>query len=526
MQTEDTRIYNLGVELSENKHYLQLENTICYYNYPNANGREMDYGETEEEQAATLAMAQTLVNMPVKAKYTVNAQGLPTFKGHEAKRLPGGEMTTATEKIGTHTKVWIEEKEVTTFDGKQMTLPCLIAQQVVWKDNKNVVAAIKRLFSLDKLNSSWEVDVSNYEYRGGIKYLKEYSFLGNAFLGYEYAQPAYGQDAKVVSIASQEEEDCDYEMMIAEALSRDIIENEVNKLNKDKDKQKQAEGAQEPEQSAEQPKENPTAENGKPEASTVKTPEEGKSEQSEVSKQENPETSAQTEQGEPKAENPQPEHSEDKPENPEGQLEHSTLTEQDINRKLWTMLRDKVGWGWVMFHFPEQHIVWYHKEDALETQFIQVTYEVTDNDVVILSMEDMQFDLPVQELPGALAEKDKQLAEKDKELSELRAYKEQHEQAEAEAKKVQHAQEVASLRKLAQDADCFTEDEMSSTEMSELFENVKVAEVKAMIFDRKMAAAEVAEVGTPPAPKRQLEDDVSATKFDRVGAMRGWLLHK
>lgn len=513
MQDEQNKFVGLDIELSENKHYLELENTICYYNYPNANGREMDYGETEEEQAATLARAQTLVNMPVKAKYATNAQGQPTFKGHEAKRLANGEIITATEKIGTHTETWIEEKTVVTFDGKQMTLPCLVAKQVVWKDNKNVVAAIKRLFSLGKLNSSWEVDVSNYEYKDGIKYLKDYSFLGNAFLGYEYAQPAYGQDAKVISIASQEQAapDCDYdyEMMIAEALSKDLIENEVNKVKKDKDKLEQPE--QEPEapleQSEEQPKEEPSPATAEPEQSEVN-----------ASSAEPKAPAA----GAPSA----PESSEQAPE--QNEPEQSTLmTDRDIRMKLYQLLDRMMGWGNIMFQFPEQHIIWYHKDNELDTQFIQITYQVEDGDVSIVSQEPMQFELPVQELPGALAEKDKQLAEKDQELSELRAYKEQHEQAEAEARKVQHEKDVASLRKLAEDANCFSEEELASAEMAEMFEGVKTAEIKAAIFDRKMSVPEMSEQEVPQMPRQMLEsDDRAQRNFERAKSMRSWLARK
>ena len=72
---ENDRWYAIGIEMSENKHYLELENVVCYYNYPNANGREMDYGNTDEEHEAALSYAKTLVNMPLKAKYTTNQAG-------------------------------------------------------------------------------------------------------------------------------------------------------------------------------------------------------------------------------------------------------------------------------------------------------------------------------------------------------------------------------------------------------------------------------------------------------------------
>lgn len=74
------------IELSEHKSYLELSNLVCFYNSPSLNGLQLDYGETEEEQAEALQKAQTLCLMPVYAKVTVNAKAEPTFAGHEAVR--------------------------------------------------------------------------------------------------------------------------------------------------------------------------------------------------------------------------------------------------------------------------------------------------------------------------------------------------------------------------------------------------------------------------------------------------------
>lgn len=447
---ENDRWYAIGIEMSENKHYLELENVVCYYNYPNANGREMDYGNTDEEHEAALSYAKTLVNMPLKAKYTTNQAGQPTFKGHEAKLQSDGSMTFGTEKIGTHAEVWIEERDVTTFDNKQMRLPCLVAKQIVWKDNKNVVAAIRRLFSLGKLNTSWEVDVTKYEYDNGIKYLKEYSFLGNALLGYEYASPAYGQDAKIVSLSAQEPQE-DYELMIAEALSQDMVEKEVKTLNEEM-----------------------TSEMLKAEDQTQET---------EVSAEEDAQTEAPEENLEQSEENPVEESHEAE----STETEQSALTENDIRGKLYKLLRDKVGWGYIIFHFPEDKTVWYHKEDRLETEFTQVVYEIDGDTITMVSQEDMRFELPVRELPGAIAERDGKIAQLEQEVSELKTYKAQVEAAEAEKKERERQSGIAALRKLATDAACFTEEELNSPEMSALFEGLKMAEVKAAIFDKKMA---------------------------------------
>ena len=105
----------------------------------------------------------------------------------------------------------------------------------------------------------------------------------------------------------------------------------------------------------------------------------------------------------------------------------------------------------------------------------------------MVSQEDMRFELPVRELPGAIAERDGKIAQLEQEVSELKTYKAQVEAAEAEKKERERQSGIAALRKLAVDAACFTEEELNSPEMSALFEGLKMAEVKAAIFDKKMA---------------------------------------
>ena len=169
------------------------------------------------------------------------------------------------------------------------------------------------------------------------------------------------------------------------------------------------------------------------------------------------------------------------------ETEQSALTENDIRGKLYKLLRDKVGWGYIIFHFPEDKTVWYHKEDRLETEFTQVVYEIDGDTITMVSQEDMRFELPVRELPGAIAERDGKIAQLEQEVSELKTYKAQVEAVEAEKKERERQSGIAALRKLATDAACFTEEELNSPEMSALFEGLKMAEVKAAIFDKKMA---------------------------------------
>lgn len=508
------RWYSLGVELSEeNPRYLELEDVVGYYNYPNGNGRQMNYGDTEEEQAATLARAQTLINMPVKAKYAVNALGQPTFKGHEAKFSPTGELVTGTEKIGTHSEVKIEERDVVTYDGKRMHLPCLVAKQIVWKDNKNVVAAIKRLFSLGKLHTSWEVQVSAYTFKDGIKYLDDYAFLGNAMLGYEYSKPAYGEDAKVISLASQDEEGHEnYELMVAEALSQDMIErgNEVNdEVPSIEENNIQVEVPVEQSEAeqheAEAPVE-PTVEQSEvAETPAVEQPEEQPGESS------NEEPAAEVSEEAPEHNEEPVEHSEDTPE--EEGVEHSTLTGRDIVREL----EHEADAGCVIWNFPEEHVAWFHHWEQRETVFTSVTYEVTDGHVVITNREEIELVIPARNINETVGNQEQQIAELKAQVVDLQGYKEKWDASEAAAQKAKHDKEVSELKQLAENAKCFSDKELSA--MADMFEGLRVAEVKAAIYDKKMAAPQMAEV-SEEKPRQNID---SEAPVDRVSLMRSYL---
>lgn len=203
------------IELSENENYIELTNRVCYYNAPNLNNVELPYDDT------SLDKAKTLINMPVVAKYTTNAQGEPTFKGHEVYYDEDGNIYFGTDNIGTHYDVYIQDDTVITdLNGTTQTLPCLFAKYRIWKRNQNVVDAVHRLYDLGKLYSSWEIETISYQYNNGIKTLTDYVFLSNALLGFEYAYPAYGEDAKAIQMSQK-----DSQLLVAEAFSKDIIEN-------------------------------------------------------------------------------------------------------------------------------------------------------------------------------------------------------------------------------------------------------------------------------------------------------------
>ena len=220
MQNERLFLSSKTVDISEADTYLELTNRLCFYNEPNFNDVMLPYDETSEEKA------KTLVNMPVVAKYTQNASGQPTFKGHEAYLDENGEIQFGTDSIGTHTEIYIEEDSVDVH-GETKILPCLFAKYRIWKRKKNVVLAVRRLYEEDKLFSSWEIQTLSYIFKDGVKSLIDYSFLGNCLLGYENSSPAYGDSAKAINMSSAEQF-----LMVAEALSKDIILNKEEEILK------------------------------------------------------------------------------------------------------------------------------------------------------------------------------------------------------------------------------------------------------------------------------------------------------
>lgn len=197
---------------AETEQYLELTNRVCYYNYPNANGVQINYDDD------SLKFAQKLINQPIQGKYTTNSKGEPTFKGHGVIK-DGGKIHFDVANIGIHTDVYIEEATIIAADGSTQTLPCLYAKQIIWTLYHNYVAAVKRLYNEKRLHNSWVITNASYDVIDGVKHLKNYLFRANTFLGYEYSSPAYGESAEVIELSEKSE------LEISEALAKDVIKN-------------------------------------------------------------------------------------------------------------------------------------------------------------------------------------------------------------------------------------------------------------------------------------------------------------
>lgn len=445
-----------------------MVNRVCYYDAPNLNGVMLPADTAEQ-------YAQTLVDMPVYAKCRINDKGEPTFGSHEVHLDDeSGELIFDTVPIGVHTSVEIKEDTV-TINGVQQTLPCLFATQKIWTRNRNAVAAIKRLFSEGKLHNSWELCNNAYTYSNGLKTITDYSFVGNTLLGYEYADPAYGESAKVLSISEAE-------LMVAEALSRDLLAQDTHKEDTNLEPENVIETTVEDvvlETSLEQPvtedpnsivsenlTENPEAEDELPSNESGKNSESSEDAISEETEpQENPETTATT---------------------------FAELTSGDIRYKIMKASYELLGrYCWVAFLFPESRtaLLEVDEEEYDELEFTQVEYMVSDDEVSVsnptkvkLAVSIAEMNQKIGDLQDTIATLNQELNEARNEISDLLPYREA-------ADKAAHDEAVAKLKAYAEESMQFTQTELESEEMISMFEALNESAVKAMIADRVVSAS-------------------------------------
>lgn len=502
MNKEKTFLTSSTIELSEdeeNSQFLTLVNRICYYDEPNLNSVLLPSDTAEE-------CAQSLIDMPVYAKCRTNADGEPTFGSHEVALDADGELFFDTTPIGVHTAVEIKDDTV-DVNGKLETLPCLFATQKIWKRNKNAVAAIKRLFAEGKLHNSWEIASYEYSFADGVKTITGYEFEGNTFLGYEFADPAYGKDAKVVSLSQTDE------LMVAEALSRDLIDQKSSKEDETLKKNKTSaqvepqvtEPAVEPAQAA--PVE-PVVEPAQAEPAEPQPAE--------------PETASE----------PQPEEpAEPQPEEPQGDPVVASLTDWDIQRKIDQGARGLIdGWYWVAYLFPEEHKALLRVEGNDELSYVQVSYVVNDDDTVTVSDPvDVKLSVSVSEINSKVAELTDTIASLNQKVNDLTAEVETLTPYREAAQKAEHDAAEAKLRAYAENSKQFTEEELQSEEMTKIFSELDESALKMMIADRVVSAQAQQIQATVSAPQVQLSNTSNLTvnepSADGVSLMRAFLRH-
>lgn len=463
--------FSTQTQVSESKNYLDLVDRVCYYDAPNLNGVQLP-----SENAAQYA--ETLVNMPIVAKCTFTKDGKSTFKGHEYYKDVDGDWAADTSPIGTHVSVEIKPDHV-MINGEDKVLPCLFAKQRIWKRNKNVVAAVKRLFSEGRLFNSWELISNKYEFDDGIKILKEYEFIGNAFLG-EDNPPAY-PGAQVLSVSSMNEA----RMLVAEAMIQDkICKGGDNKMN---DEQNGTVISEATEETQEQVVESTGTEN-----SEISAVEDTSQTIEEAAKSENSATTAEPEV-----------------------TEVAQLTMNDIRRQIWDQL-DRMRAN-LMFVFPEEREIWAHPYDEPEISLMRIFYQIDGDKVILSEPEKVELRVDIRHLNEqfenlnvTIQKLNETVMESQKSIDELTQVKDKYDALIAEQNRQKHEADVSALRDTARRSGKFTEKELSSDEMVELFEKLDVSAINQKIVDRVIVSTVKANHESEPVPtyKVDLENPV------------------
>ena len=480
MNKENICLASEIVEISESKTYLELTSRICYYDDTNSNGVLLPSDSAEEK-------AQTLLNMPVQAKYRTNILGLPNFSGHEMYKDENGNVTFGTESIGTHTEVYIENADV-DVRGTIKNLPCLYAKYRIWKRYENMVAAVRRLFSLGKLFGSWEITVSSYEFKDGIKRVTDYEFLANTLLGYEYASPSYGVDAKAISLSSDESNS----LLVAEALSQDILSQGLDTENQAK------------EENNLQNNDVTQIANENVEGTVVNAPD-----------AQTTDTSTENNAVENKNE-----------------TEISQLTEYDLRKKIREACRAKLDkWCWISFHFPVDQEVWLEVDGReSELDFVRMTYTVENDTITVSEPENVKLTVSIAEVNTKIAELEGQVSAKDEaiiqsgeeitklktEISELTPFKEKFEQAEQERIANELKEKKDALVSSITKSGLITKEEIESSEdLKGYVDNLDEKSLKAILADRYIASLnentnEVSETQT----QSETQTETASTNLD------------
>lgn len=467
------------IELSEHKTYIELTRRLCYYDYPNLNGVQLN-SDTAEERA------QTLLMQPVVAKYK-KFQNKDDLGGHECSVDSKGNVTFGTVPIGVNVSVEIKKDTVSINDNAVET-PCLFATSRIWTRNKNVCSAIKRLFAEGKLHSSWEILSEKVEYTDNVKILKDYVFEADALLG-STSNPAYGDCATTLCVASTD----DPELLLSEAIANDFnIENSETKEDKTLDI-----------------KENESIATSETENVNTIT--------NEVT--ETSETEVNTENKETNIENSET-------------VEVSALTDRDIRCKIEKLCRDKLRYCWVAFMFPaENYVLVEYDGRESELEYMKFTYAVNGDDVTISEPEKVRLAVSVANINSEISEKNDVIIKANEKITSLKAevknlakYKEMFEKAELEKAEKELAEKQENLKKYAVKSGYITLDEVeTSEEIEKLIDAVDENGIKAIIVDRLMAqkndtvnTTEVAETKTTEIASLTCDDAVDTSDYKSV----------
>ena len=350
------------------------------------------------------------------------------------------------------------------------------------------------------------IQTLEYTFKDGVKTLTDYVFLSDCLLG-STTTPAYNGTSKAISLSSLTEQ----ELMVAEALSQDIIsqgldknnqEKEENILNKDENITLSAdenveEVTETEEVTVEESTDTETSENTTETENSEDTSEEKDKDDDDNDDKDDDNEVEDNEDGECKKK---------KASASTESTETSALTSYDLRRKLSEECRKKVDdWCWVTYLFPEEKEVWCEYDGDSELDYLKFTYTVENDEVSVSDPEKVTLTISVKDINSTVSEYEKTIAEKDdlivkasseitslkSENTELSQYKEKFTQMEQEKVAAELAQKkedlIASVIKSGQ----ITREEIeASEEFSGYVDNLDKKSLMAIVGERLSASVD------------------------------------
>ena len=465
------------MEISEHKTYIELSRRLCYYDYPNLNGVQLNSDIAEEK-------AQTLLMQPVVAKYR-KISNKDDLGGHEVSVDSKGNVSFGTVPIGVNVSVEVKNDTV-EINGQEVETPCLFAISRIWKRNKSVCSAIKRLFSEGKLHSSWEILTYEEQEIGNTKVLTDYVFEADCLLG-STSNPAYGKCAATLEVASADNP----ELLLSESILNDIdIENNFSAKEDDtlkiKDKKTEI--------TAENDELNANVNAEKVDVAEVPENTEPVENNEPVSEESAPEVK--TEDSALVEETPEQTNDKDETAEVSDTTVVSELTDWDLRHKISRLCQVTHKWCWVAFMFPtENYVLVQDDERENELEYYKVPYTVNGEDVTIGDFEKVRLVVSVANINTEIAAKNNAIIKANEEISALKSeinnlskYKEMYEKAELERAEKELSEKKEELKKYAVKSGYITSDEIeTSEEIKNLIDSVDENGIKSIIVDRLMA---------------------------------------
>ena len=419
---------------------------------------------------------KTIIGYPMVARLLTDMFGNPVdFSDHciSKRKDANGNITYRynTMPIGSITDSEIQEMEI---NGE--TKKCIVISSKLWSDRfPEYFQVLDKLWEDGNVSSSWELDVSNYEFdENKTKILKDFEFVGNCILGSKVQGAVTGAGMlEYASVENQEEDE--NELALASALSQDIKNTEVgDKMKEDEKTVEQA--SSEVSTEAENAEKTEKVEETKKEESSVS--EDEKPEQKEESAKEDPakEESANTEET-------------------ESEKEQASLTSHDIERQLEELCCDDYDkYGYVSYLFPEEHYALCRTYRMNTLTFNKVNYSVTNDKVSIDSVEPVNLVVEVKDINTVVAQKDdtivalntenlslkEQVASLQKDSEELATIKKEKAEAELKTKQAEIASYVES-------SNMFSAEELESEEVKLAIASIDYTAIKSMIADKVVA---------------------------------------